>query len=101
MTVSLCKHRFPVRPPLGSFLLPGDCTHCGLTHADYITELLRQDRALIEGTARDGECAHCGQQTLLYRWQAPSQPWDEPGDVPLVQWLCASGYDTATTYASR
>lgn len=88
MTVSLCKHGFPVQPPHGSFARPGDCTACGLTWNQAQDELVRQEHALILGTAHDGTCPDCGQPHRLYRYQPADQPWHEIGEEMPVTFLC-------------
>ncbi|MFB7899903.1 hypothetical protein ACFC1B_26645 [Streptomyces xiamenensis] len=95
MTVSLCKHRFVVLPPQGSIFHPSDCTECGLTYAAFEAGLQQQEKDLIEGTARDGQCPACGNTGRLYGWQEPEQPWHAPGDHRPTKWLCATDYDAA------
>lgn len=95
MNVSLCKHSFPVLPPRGSIFRPGDCTDCGIAYEQHQADLLRQEEALIAGSSRDGQCPDCDQQKRLFRWQAPAQPWDEPGVGKPVTFLCIGCYNTA------
>ncbi|WP_062215680.1 hypothetical protein [Streptomyces sp. NBRC 109706] len=96
MTVSLCKHSFPIQPPHGSIVRPGPCVGCGITWDDCQADLARQEAALIDGSSHDGQCGHCDQTRRLYRWQPLRQPWDEPDYEPPITWLCAAGYDAAT-----
>lgn len=95
MTVSLCHHSHCVLPPNGSIFKPGPCTNCGITWDAVQDELLRQERALIEGSARHGDCPDCGQHLKLYRYQEPSQPWDDFHYEPPISFLCAGCHDTA------
>lgn len=95
MTVSLCKHSFPCQPPHGSIFRPGDCVGCGITYDQHQAELLRQEEALIVGSSRDGQCPDCTRQKRLFRWQPPTQPWDEPGTEKPVTFLCMDCYNAA------
>lgn len=95
MNVSLCKHSFPCQPPHGSIIRPGNCVGCGITYDQHQAELIRQEEALIVGSSYDGQCPDCDQQTRLFRWQAPAQPWDEPGVEKPVTFLCTACYNTA------
>lgn len=93
MKVSLCKHSFPVQPPLGSLANPGDCTGCGTPWADVQAELDRQEILLRLGTAHEGTCAQCGQKRIVFRYVREQQPWDQ--EPPKVLWFCAKDWSTA------
>lgn len=88
MRVSLCKHSFPLQPPHGSFLRPGDCTGCGATWDTVQAELQRQEQALILGTSRNGQCPDCARNRRLFRYQADSMPWHSPDHEQPVGFLC-------------
>ncbi|MGW0837105.1 hypothetical protein [Streptomyces prunicolor] len=92
MTVSFCKHGFPLQPPLGSLAHPGDCA-CGVTYADAHAELDRQAMLLRLGTAHEGACDGCGQTRLLFRYQPEQQPWG--ADEAAVRWLCTPDWSKA------
>ncbi len=96
MTVSLCKHGFPVQPPHGSIFRPGPCTDCGVTFDAWQAVLREQEEALIHGTSHDGVCPNCRQACRLFRYQSQEQPWHEI-DVELpVTFLCLDCWnDTA------
>lgn len=94
-TVSLCKHSFPCQPPHGSIFRPGPCVGCGTTWQAAQDELARQEKALILGSARDGECPNCHQQRCLYRFQAPEQPWHDFDYEPPIVFLCADCWNDA------
>ncbi len=93
--VSLCKHSFPVQPPLGSIFRPGDCDRCGTTWNDVQAELQRQEEALINGTAHEGICPDCGQQRRLIRFQPEDKPWTPIGFEEPVTFLCIDCWNTA------
>ncbi|MFF7067350.1 hypothetical protein [Streptomyces pseudovenezuelae] len=93
MKVSLCKHGFPVQPPLGSLANPGDCTGCGITWADAQAELDRQEVLLRLRTAHEGICERCGNRRLVFRYTREQQPWDQ--GEPRVLWLCARDWSAA------
>ncbi|WP_108990409.1 hypothetical protein [Streptomyces coelicoflavus] len=93
MKHSLCKHRFPVQPPNGSILHPGNCDRCGQTWADVQAELDRQQNALRLGTAHRAPCAGCGHTRMVFRYQREQQPWDE--QEPPVIWLCVRDWSYA------
>ena len=93
--VSLCKHSFPCQPLHGSIFNPGPCVGCGLTYAELQTELRRQEEALIVGTSHDGKCPACGKVRRLFRFQPPTQPWNEPGYEPPVSFLCIDDFNAA------
>lgn len=95
MTISLCKHSFPVQPPLGSIFRPGDCVRCGDTWNEVQAELQRQEEALILGTSHDGTCPDCGQQRRLLRFQPEDKPWTEIGYEEPVTFLCIDCWNTA------
>ncbi|NYV73109.1 hypothetical protein [Streptomyces sp. UH6] len=95
MKVSLCKHSYPVQPPRGSMLHPGDCTGCGITWNQRQAELRKQDEALIVGSSRDGKCPDCSHTRRLFRFQPPAQPWHEPDYEPPVTFLCMGCWDKA------
>lgn len=86
MTVSLCKHSFPVQPPHGSMSRPGPCVGCGITWDDCQADLARQEAALIAGTAHEGTCARCHQPRRVFN--TPSD-W---GRVPAP--LCSRCWST-------
>jgi hypothetical protein len=94
-TISLCKHRFPVQPPLGSIFRPGDCDRCGTTWNDVQAELQRQEEALIAGTSHDGVCPDCNQQRRLLRFQPDDKPWTVIGYEEPVTFLCADCWNAA------
>ncbi|MFL6096122.1 MAG: hypothetical protein ACJ71Y_11790 [Blastococcus sp.] len=94
MTVSLCKHGFPCQPPHGSIFRPGPCV-CGITYDEHQAELLRQEEALIVGTSHDGQCPDCNHTRRLFRFQPPTQPWDEPDYEPPVTFLCTDCFNNA------
>lgn len=96
MTISLCKHSFCVLPPRGSIFNPGDCDGCGITYAACERELLRQQEALILGTARDGQCPDCRQSRRLFRYQPEARPWHSPDYQPPITYLCMSCWNAAT-----
>lgn len=93
MKFSLCKHRFPVQPPHGSILRPGDCDRCGTSWADVQAELDRQQNALRLGTAHRATCAGCHLTRMVFRYQREQQPWDET--EPPVIWLCVRDWSYA------
>ncbi|CAM5249644.1 hypothetical protein SGLAM104S_01593 [Streptomyces glaucescens] len=93
MTVSLCKHSFPVQPPHGSLAHPGNCVGCGTTWADVQAELDRQENALRLGTAHEARCAWCSQKRIVFRYVREQQPW-EPDEPPVI-WLCARDWSRA------
>lgn len=95
MKVSLCKHSFPCQPPHGSIFRPGDCTGCGITYAAHEAELLRQEEAVIVATSHDGQCPDCNRTRRLFRFQPPTQPWDEPDYEPPVSFLCTDCFNNA------
>jgi hypothetical protein len=94
--VSLCKHGFPVQPPLGSLAHPGDCSGCGLTWAAAQAELRKQEEALIVGAAHDGQCPDCRRSKRLFRWQPADRPWHEIGHQQPVTFLCTDCWNGAT-----
>ncbi|MER7905427.1 hypothetical protein AB0D73_27325 [Streptomyces sp. NPDC048215] len=96
VSISLCKHRFPVQPPLGSIFRPGDCDRCGTTWNDVQAELQRQEEALIVGSSRDGKCPDCAQSRRLYRFQPEDKPWSEIGYEEPVTFLCVDCWNAAT-----
>lgn len=95
MTVSLCKHGFPVQPPHGSLGRPGDCTSCGITWDQVQDDLRKQEEALILGTSRDGTCPDCGQVHRLFLYQPQEQPWHEIGTEMPVTYLCIGCWNGA------
>ncbi|MDX5526128.1 hypothetical protein PV677_36270 [Streptomyces sp. DE06-01C] len=95
-TISLCKHRFPVQPPLGSIGHPGDCSSCGATWDEVQANLHRQHEALIFGSARDGNCPDCAQPRRLFRFQPFDKPWTPIGFEEPVTFLCMDCWNTAT-----
>lgn len=97
MTVSLCKHSFPVLPPHGSLGAPGDCTGCGTTFDAIQAELKQQADIIRLRTAHRGECEYCGKNTMLFRFQRDEQPWDET--EPPVRWLCVPCWGKAKATA--
>lgn len=86
MSVSLCKHAFPVQPPHGSMIHPGDCTGCGTTWNDVQRDLLRQEEIHRATTAHEGDCQLCGQPRMLFLYQRREHPAD--AKTPPVRWLC-------------
>lgn len=88
MTVSLCKHGFPIQPPQGSIVNPGPCTDCGITYDACQSGLRKQEEALIMGTAHDGTCPDCRQPRRLFRYQPQEQPWREIGAEMPVSFRC-------------
>lgn len=93
MTVSLCKHGFPVQPPHGSLAHPGNCSGCGISWAEAQAELDRQEMLLRLGTAHEGICGWCNQRRILFRYQREQQPWDQEA-APLL-WFCARDWSAA------
>lgn len=93
MTVSLCKHSFPVQPPHGTLANPGPCAGCGITWATVQAELDRQENALRLGTAHESICTWCHQRRVVFRYVREQQPWDE--QTPPVLWLCARDWSRA------
>jgi hypothetical protein len=93
MKISLCKHSFPIQPPLGSLTNPGNCTGCGTSWADAQAELDRQETLLRLGTAHEATCAWCNQRRIVFRYAREQQPWDE--QEPPVIWLCARDWSRA------
>lgn len=89
MTVSFCKHRFPIQPPHGSLARPGNCRHCDATWNDIQAELAQQENALLIGSSHDGTCPDCHQPRRLFRYQPEDQPWHEIGDEQPVTFLCS------------
>lgn len=77
MTVSLCKHGFPVQPPHGSLAHPGPCSGCGLTWDDCQRELEEQETRVRAGTAAPGRCEHCGLNRTLFAFTEPARPWTD------------------------
>lgn len=93
MKISLCKHSFPIQPPLGSLTNPGNCTGCDTSWADAQAELDRQEMLLRLGTAHEATCAWCNQRRIVFRYAREQQPWDE--QEPPVIWLCARDWSRA------
>lgn len=93
MTISLCKHSFPVQPPHGSLAQPGDCVGCGTPWADVQADLDRQENRLRLGTAHPDTCAWCRQPRMVFRYQREQQPWEQ--DEPPVIWLCTRDWSRA------
>lgn len=95
MTVSLCKHSFPVQPPHGSLARPGDCVGCGITWNQVQAELRKQEEALILGTSRDGQCPNCRHTRRLFRFQPQDKPWTPIGYEEPVTFLCIGCWNNA------
>ncbi|MGW5616227.1 hypothetical protein [Streptomyces sp. NPDC003877] len=93
MTVSLCKHSFPIQPPHGTLTNPGNCARCGATWADVQAELDRQENALRLGTAHHGPCTWCHQPRIVFRYVREQQPWES--EEPAVVWLCTRDWSRA------
>ncbi|MEU6925508.1 hypothetical protein [Streptomyces sp. NPDC046631] len=93
MTISLCKHRFPVIAPGGSLFRPGDCDRCGITFAASQAELDRQAAQTRLHTAHEGNCEHCTKQVTVFQFQRDAMPWDETD--PPVHWLCMNCWGAA------
>ncbi len=73
----LCKHAFPIQPPHGSILRPGDCTGCGITYAERERELDAAAAAYRAGTAHRGYCPRCRQNDrMLFIFIQEPRPWD-------------------------
>lgn len=96
MTVSFCKHSFPVQPPHGSIIRPGDCPGCGMTWNQSQAELRKQEEALILGTSHDGTCPDCRQPRRLFRFQPQDKPWTDFGYEEPVTFLCMGCWNAAT-----
>ncbi|MBP5896366.1 hypothetical protein [Streptomyces scabiei] len=80
MRLSLCKHAFPVQPPLGSLAHPGDCTGCGMTHDAHNLVLEEQEGRHRIATAARGRCEMCCLPgRMLFTFTPDPGPWD--GDV--------------------
>ncbi|MER5277736.1 hypothetical protein ABT025_18530 [Streptomyces sp. NPDC002809] len=97
MTLSLCKHRFPLIAPGGSFFHPGDCDRCGLTWAAGQAELDRQTEQIRLNTAHEGNCEYCTKRAVIFQFQRESMPWDEAD--PPVHWLCPGCWSGASEVA--
>ncbi|MGW4834709.1 hypothetical protein [Streptomyces globisporus] len=95
-TVSLCKHRFPIQPPLGSLGRPGNCSSCGATWDAVQAELQRQAESLIVSSSRDGNCPDCTRRRRLFRYQPFDKPWTPVGYEEPVTFLCTDCWNTAT-----
>lgn len=95
MNVSLCKHSFPIQPPLGSLARPGNCTSCDTSWNEVQADLQRQSEALIIGTSRDGTCPDCSQPRRLFRYQPQDKPWTPIGYEP-ISFLCIDCWNAAT-----
>jgi hypothetical protein len=93
VTVSLCKHRFPLQPPHGSLAYPGNCIGCGTTWDAVQEELQRQQDTIRMRTAHEGPCGYCGKKRMLFSYQREQQPWDET--EPPVRWLCIPCWGSA------
>ncbi|WP_435246391.1 hypothetical protein [Streptomyces sp. NRRL F-5630] len=99
MTISLCKHGFPIQPPLGSMASPGDCTGCGLTWAASQIELERQAERVRLATAHEGRCEFCAKSAVVFQFQREQAPWEET--EPAVRWLCIPCWGQAKTTAEE
>ncbi|MFE4915883.1 hypothetical protein ACFRCX_30740 [Streptomyces sp. NPDC056652] len=97
MTISLCKHRFPLIAPAGSLFRPVDCTNCGLTFAASQTELERQAEQIRLHTAREGHCEYCTRSAVVFQFQREAMPWDLSD--PPVHWLCMGCWGEAAQTA--
>ncbi|MFE6716799.1 hypothetical protein ACFVDU_04325 [Streptomyces albidoflavus] len=95
MTISLCKHRFPLTVGKDSVLHPSDCEGCGITFTDCQAELDRQAEQVRLATARDGRCEFCAKAARVFQFQRDDMPWDETD--PPVQWLCLHCWSNAQT----
>ncbi|MFE0220670.1 hypothetical protein ACFW0U_07335 [Streptomyces albidoflavus] len=95
MTISLCKHRFPLTVGKGAVLHPSDCEGCGITFADCQAELDRQAEQVRLATAHDGRCEFCAKAARVFQFQRDDMPWDETD--PPVQWLCLHCWSNAQT----
>lgn len=92
VSVSFCKHSFPVQPPHGSLAHPGNCA-CGITFAKAQAELDQQAMRQRLATAHEGVCQGCGQTRLLFIYQPEQQPWDATEPAP--RWLCTPDWSKA------
>ncbi|MFJ4418230.1 hypothetical protein [Streptomyces sp. NPDC088925] len=99
MTISLCKHSFPIQPPLGSMAWPGDCTSCGLTWAAAQAELERQAEQVRLATAHECRCDFCAKPRVVFQFQREQAPWEET--EPPVRWLCTHCWGAAQTTAEE
>lgn len=95
MTVSLCKHAFPIQPPHGSLARPGDCSRCGATWQTVQEELWRQEDTIRMRTAHEGQCGSCGKTRMVFGYQREQRPWDET--EPPMRWLCIPCWGQAKT----
>jgi hypothetical protein len=95
MTISLCRHRFPIQPPDGWIGAPGDCRGCGATWAAVQDDLQRQQDTIRMHTAHDGECSACRKPRMLFNYQREQQPWEDT--EPPVRWLCIPCWSLAKT----
>jgi hypothetical protein len=86
MAISLCKHAFPLQPPHGSLVRPGDCTRCAVTFAAAQDGLRRQADTIRIRTAHEGACESCGRDRMLFAYQRARQPLEE--HEPPVLRLC-------------
>lgn len=95
--VSLCKHSFPIQPPHGSIVRPGDCTGCGVTwnaiQAELAQQLAQREVDLCNRTAHEGRCTSCALPRMVFRYQREAHPW-EPEDPP-AHWLCTTCWGNA------
>lgn len=104
MTVSLCKHSFPLQPPHGSLGNPGDCTGCGITYNAWEDELAAQEQRVRVGTAARGTCQGCWlPDRMLFTFKATERPWHgfDTDDVPQPSRLCTPCWSTATQADER
>lgn len=86
----LCKHRFPIQPPNGSFTAPGDCTHCGITYLERWRQIEAAAAAYRAGTAHRGYCPGCRRpDPMLFIFIREYRPWDLPDDPQDTVFLCA------------
>ncbi|MFF1284369.1 hypothetical protein ACFVY4_26955 [Streptomyces sp. NPDC058299] len=97
MTLSLCKHSFPVQPPAGSIVHPGDCTGCGITYLDRQAELDAQEERVRLGTAARGRCEGCRiPDRMLFTLVPEPRPWHGFGDdAPANLRLCTPCWSAA------
>ncbi|GAA2107856.1 hypothetical protein [Streptomyces synnematoformans] len=93
MSVSLCKHAFPIQPPDGSLGVPGPCAGCGITYEERQRQLEADAARIRLRTAREGACEFCGRIRMLFRFQRAARPWDEK--EPPVRRLCTPCWGAA------
>ncbi|WP_333745789.1 hypothetical protein [Streptomyces sp. IBSBF 2950] len=99
MRLSLCKHAFPVQPPRGSSVHPGDCTGCGMTYAAHALALEEQEGRHRIATAARGRCERCCLPgRMLFTFTPTPGPWG--GEVDSHR-LCTPCWSAAKVIDER